>query len=327
MTRATPGAHAEEPTTGTAPRVCPLCGSAQLATLQTIRTASIASLLSAAPTLDITAEFGSIARLEYRQCAVCDLRFFAPLVTGSERFYQELQKLDSYYLAEKPEFSFARGYLRPEHNVLEVGCGAGAFGSSLRVAHYVGLEFSEQAAVAARSRGLNVLRESIEDHARTHAGRYDVVCAFQVLEHVAQPGRFLQACVAAIKPGGLTVISVPSADSFASGVPDFLLDLPPHHVTRWTDLCLNSVAERFSSELLQLWHEPLQAVHRRMYMQSAMLRAIYGLSGRAVPVVSETSTTRAIARMTWKLSALLAPISNIRPRRGISVTAVYRKTK
>jgi SAM-dependent methyltransferase len=210
--------------------------------------------------------------------------------------------------------------------VLEVGCGSGAFGISLHTASYVGLEFSEQAASDARRRGLEVLRESVEEHAQTHAAQYDAVCAFQVLEHVARPDQFLRACLAAIKPGGLVIVSVPSVDSFASGLPDFLLDMPPHHVTRWSDRCLRKVAELFSGELTALWHEPLQPAHRRMHGQSAILRRLYGWSGRSVPVVNETAGERTVARIAWKVSALLAPVLRLFARRGISVTAVYRKS-
>lgn len=306
-------------------RACLLCGGDQVRTLQAIPSAAICALVKDAESLNIADEFHLVAGLEYRHCVTCDLRFFYPAVTGSERFYQQLQKLESYYQAEKPEFAFARGYLRPGHSVLEVGCGSGAFGSSLQVGSYVGLEYSEQAALAARARGLNVARHSIEDHARAHAGRYDVVCAFQVLEHVARPDLFLRACLTAAKPGGLMVISVPSADSFARGLPDFLLDLPPHHVTRWSDRCLRTVAQRSSSELLCLWHEPLQPAHRRMYAQSAILRALYGLSSRPVPIVNETAHGRAITSIARKLSALLWPLFAALPARGISVTGVYRK--
>jgi 2-polyprenyl-3-methyl-5-hydroxy-6-metoxy-1,4-benzoquinol methylase len=304
---------------------CPLCGSDHGRTLQTIRSDAICALLENTQSLGLAEEFGDCSQLELRHCANCDLRFFHPAVTGSERFYQQLQVLESYYQEEKPEFAFARSQLRPEHKVLEIGCGTGAFGASLRSASYVGLEFSEQAALDARRRGLEVLRESIEEHAQKHAAQYDAVCALQVLEHVARPDQFLRAGFAALKPRGLMILSVPSVDSFASGLPDFLLDMPPHHVTRWSDRCLQKVADLFSGEVVSLWHEPLQPAHRRMHGQSAILRRLYALSGRAVPVVNETSGERAAARIAWKLSALLAPVLQPFARRGISVTAVYRK--
>lgn len=326
MTAATAKPHPNVPDTAGAKDTCPLCGSADVRTLQTIRSHAICALLENTQSIGLAEEFGDVSQLEFRQCANCDLRFFHPAVTGSERFYQQLQLLESYYQEEKPEFAFARSQLRSEHKVLEIGCGAGAFGASLRSASYVGLEFSEQAALDARRRGLEVLRESVEEHAQKHAAHYDAVCAFQVLEHVAHPDKFLRAGFAALKPRGLMIVSVPSVDSFASGLPDFLLDMPPHHVTRWSDRCLQKAAELLSGEVVSLWHEPLQPAHRRMHGQSAILRRLYAMSGRTVPVVNETSGERAAARIAWKLSALLAPVLQSFPRRGISVTAVYRKS-
>ena len=42
--------------------------------------------------------------------------------------------------------------------------------------------------------------------------RFDVVCFFHVLEHVANPAEFLSACASVLKPKGRVVIEVPSLD-------------------------------------------------------------------------------------------------------------------
>ncbi|MGF1510351.1 MAG: class I SAM-dependent methyltransferase [Myxococcota bacterium] len=73
---------------------------------------------------------------------------------------------------------------------------------------------------------------------------FDVVCAFQVLEHVASPIRFLAECVDWVRPGGFVVVGVPAADSYLARMCSLPLDLPPHHVTGWTERALETALLR-----------------------------------------------------------------------------------
>lgn len=68
------------------------------------------------------------------------------------------------------------------HDVLEIGAGLGAFGAMLsRRFEYVGLEPDEQSQRIAFDRTMGKVRlESVEQH----EGMYDLVCAFEVLEHL-----------------------------------------------------------------------------------------------------------------------------------------------
>jgi SAM-dependent methyltransferase len=307
-------------------RSCPLCGSDSIHLLERIQAEALARLVAQSISSDAGRECAVIDVLEYLLCKTCDLRFFNPALTGSERFYEQLQTFEWYYPGEKPEFEFARQYLGVHDTVLEVGCGSGEFAAQICVAKYVGLEFSAKAAAAARTRGLTVLQEPVEVHARAKSECYDAVCTFQVLEHVAQADNFLRGCLTLLKPGGLLIISVPSSDSFARGIPNFILDLPPHHVTRWSDRCLRGLPRQLPVDLVELWHESLQPVHLRMYIQSALNRLVYRALGSAVPAVEPGRIASAVLSLNLKLSRLLAPFVPTKNLRGISVTAIYRKT-
>lgn len=306
-------------------RSCPLCGSPSVRLLQRIRAEDLARLVAQSISSDAGRECAVIDVLEYLLCQICDLRFFHPALTGSERFYEQLQAFEWYYPGEKPEFEFARRYLGVNDIVLEIGCGSGEFGKQTNVAEYVGLEFSAKAAAAARARGLTVLQETVEVHARAKPECYDAVCTFQVLEHVAQANNFLRGCLSLLKPAGLLIVSVPSTDTFASGIPNFILDLPPHHVTRWSDRCLRGLPQLLPVDLVELWHESLQPVHVRMYIQSVLNRLVYGAFGSDVPAVEARRIASAVSSLNLKLSRLLVPLFSIEKLRGISVTAVYRK--
>lgn len=102
--------------------------------------------------------------------------------------------------------------LRPGR-VLEIGCGQGAVGTRLTgIADYMGVEPDDQSFEVARRRieprGGAVLHGM---HSVVPAGQlFDVVCAFEVLEHIDDDGAALAEWVRFIKPGGYILLSVPA---------------------------------------------------------------------------------------------------------------------
>jgi SAM-dependent methyltransferase len=102
--------------------------------------------------------------------------------------------------------------LQPD-SVLEIGCGQGAFGARLagRV-DYLGVEPDpssyEVAAGRIGPRGGTVINGV---HEAVPAGStFDVVCAFEVLEHIEDDRGALEAWVPFIRPGGHLIMSVPA---------------------------------------------------------------------------------------------------------------------
>jgi SAM-dependent methyltransferase len=96
-------------------------------------------------------------------------------------------------------------------SVLEIGAGVGAVGSLLaREYRYVGLEPAEQSYEAARLRigsngEVHCLRE--EEYA---GDGFDLVCAFEVLEHLRDDVDALRRWRRHLRPGGWVIVSVPA---------------------------------------------------------------------------------------------------------------------
>jgi len=140
-----------------------------------------------------------------------------PLDTaGSETLYQELQKLDYYYVEDKWEYDQAVQLLPlscPELKVLEVGCGRGYFVNKLKQigVEVVGLELNQSAVDYAQSQNLPVHRESLKNWTQKYPQQYTVICSFQVLEHIAQPKEFIQQCLNGLAPNGQLILGVPNA--------------------------------------------------------------------------------------------------------------------
>jgi glycosyltransferase involved in cell wall biosynthesis len=102
--------------------------------------------------------------------------------------------------------------LRPA-TVLEMGCGQGSFGARLADrADYLGVEPDAQAAAVARSRivprGGSVLLG--DQHVVPAGSTYDLVCAFEVLEHLEDDAAMLATWASFVRPGGHLLLSVPA---------------------------------------------------------------------------------------------------------------------
>src|SRR5262249_52685274 len=141
--------------------------------------------------------------------------------------------------------------------VLEVGCGRGKFAQKIATASYLGLELSREAQEMAAADGIRVILEPVETHCLQSEQRYDVVCAFQVLEHVANPVAFIDACIRCLKVGGLLIYSVPNVDSYLAYCTNVVLGMPPHHVTWWIEPTLKYAAQRFGMDVLVIERERL----------------------------------------------------------------------
>jgi SAM-dependent methyltransferase len=302
---------------------CPLCDAAAPSVSARVSTRDLERLYLRAYGVRIAPLTAAHAELRLMHCAACDLKFFDPAIAGDVAFYEALESFDWYYTKSKPEFDLAATYVAAGDRVLEVGCGAGHFGKRLDRSRYVGLELTALAAQAARSAGLDVRQQTIEAHGAGAAGAYDVVCFFQVLEHIPQPGAFLRHARRCLRAGGRLIVSVPASDGYIGRAPNNCLNLPPHHVTWWSDAALGNLARLFGLKLERLEHEPLADEHVEAYAHTRIWNLL--LLG-AAPRPVDLSLA---ARVRHRLASLALPLVRRRVlagRRpdGHSVTAIYR---
>jgi 2-polyprenyl-3-methyl-5-hydroxy-6-metoxy-1,4-benzoquinol methylase len=124
---------------------------------------------------------------------------------------------------------------RPIGHALDVGCGSGAVGRSLRAAGALtvsGVELDPVAAEAARSHLDAVHRMPVEDAVAAGAitGRYNTICCYDVLEHLVDPESVVRALREVAAPGGRLHISIPNARHFS-----LLYDLAVRGTFGYTD--------------------------------------------------------------------------------------------
>jgi 2-polyprenyl-3-methyl-5-hydroxy-6-metoxy-1,4-benzoquinol methylase len=308
--------------------ICPLCHCKESEELATLKTGTIISAHRGLLRQILGRDFATFSELRYLSCRNCDLKFFDPALTGSPEYYEQLAlRYESYYLEDKSEYDFAKTFINEDDKVLEIGAGKGVFAKKISAKRYIGLELSLKAIEMALRQGVELIDELIEEHSLKNEETYDVICAFQVLEHISDIYGFISSCIRCLKHKGIIIYSVPSADSYVSLVPNATLNLPPHHISHWPDSTLRNVTKIFPLELVKIEHEILADIHKRNYSVTVCEQAINSLIGRKhtlLDISLKGKIVRSFASLFSRFFVRGLADSRIRPQ-GHSVTVVYRK--
>jgi SAM-dependent methyltransferase len=213
-------------------------------------------------------------------------------------------------------------------SVLELGCGQGGFGARLAgLAEYTGVEPDESSWSVASERvtplGGTVLHG---DHHKVPEGaQFDLVCAFEVLEHIADDRGALTEWVPFTRPGGHVLLSVPAGPE-RFGPSDELVG----HYRRYTPEQLAEVMEQAGCVDIKVrqygWPVgyALEAAHnrisaRRLAAASADIQERSATSGRFLQ-------PRRLAGVVLRLGiAPFTVVQNFAPGRGIGLVAYGRR--
>ncbi len=98
-------------------------------------------------------------------------------------------------------------------NVAEIGCGRGAFGARLAERYsYLGIEPDRESWAVARARVDALGRGEVRNvsSASLAGQQFDLVCAFEVLEHLEDDAGALAEWARLLRPGGWLLLSVPA---------------------------------------------------------------------------------------------------------------------
>ncbi|MEP1009315.1 class I SAM-dependent methyltransferase [Leptolyngbya sp. NM1-A1] len=220
--------------------------------------------------IDVSADLKAYPAFQLYRCNITDLRFFYPLdIFGSAQLYENLMKFEWYYMAEKWEYQVALQDLQENSRILEIGCGHGHFVRQAENKGFQigGIDSNQKAVLNAQKNGLNIRQLSVPDILVEGKSQYDCLCAFQVLEHLPNPLKFLTDCIDLLKSNGLLLLSVPNANSFLKYQYN-LLDMPPHHMTQWSVKSFRALEKLLPLKLEAARYEPLADYHITGYVQT-----------------------------------------------------------
>lgn len=189
----------------------------------------------------------------FYHCLGCDVRYQHPTPTPEQeaRFYAAefegfmtarsgvlggWQGAESHIRANEATRIRRMKYLMPHifqgADILEVGCSSGfmLFPFSEAGHDCIGVEPSGVFSEYVRHRGLSVY-ESLDQLQQLNPElQFDVILHFFVMEHIAQPGAFIESQLALLKPGGKIIFEIPNvADPLYS-----VYDIPAFERFYWS---------------------------------------------------------------------------------------------
>ncbi len=202
--------------------------------------------------------------LELKKCAECGFGRFEPVVPGSPEFYECISATD-YYNDEKWEFGSTLSELQAvgAKRILDVGCGSGIFLDYLKQripdAELLGYDLNTELLAALVNRGFGVLSGDLVQIKKQSddSSLFDAICMLQVLEHAGDPVDLLLTFVGLLRPGGLLIVTTPDAAGPIKNFPDALTEIPPHHVTRWTEATFRALLQNHNLKIGVVRFEPL----------------------------------------------------------------------
>lgn len=202
------------------------------------------------------------------RCADCALVYADPMQAGGAALYDWLTSFPKYHAQGRWEWARIKEVLAAEARplrLLELGAGQGDFLETLKDLPQVtaqGIDLSESSVKKAQARGLDVRRESLEQVIVDAAGTYDAVVLSHVLEHVATPGALMGAVRNLLAPKGRILFSVPYSPMSREYLHDDVMNLPPHHMTRWNIQALDGLARVLGLDL-ETWMPKAKAPWKR----------------------------------------------------------------
>ncbi|TDO59826.1 methyltransferase family protein [Kribbella sp. VKM Ac-2571] len=138
---------------------------------------------------------------------------------GEGSGYSEYESQEQEYLATFREDVRRIAEFAPSGKVLEVGCGYGYFLQCALQAGYdaYGIDLSPTAVKWASERLPNrVYCGSLEEVPEIQGQQYDVIFGSHLIEHLTEPGAFLERAAGLLRPGGLLVLVTPNIASLLS---------------------------------------------------------------------------------------------------------------
>jgi 2-polyprenyl-3-methyl-5-hydroxy-6-metoxy-1,4-benzoquinol methylase len=234
-------------------------------------------------------------------CKACGFAFADPFVSGDYEFYNLLPHSKGEG-AENWKWEFDKTYKKIADitsnnnnlNLIEIGSSTGDFVK--RIANLIPkknilcLEHSEIGITSIRKAGIEAHSYKFNDLGQNDefAKKFDIICLFQVLEHMDNLADTFKTFNTIARPGSHLFIGVPNGRKIKfNELNDALLDMPPNHIGRFNKKSFESLGKTFGWDIEEIAVEPfssLDVMKTVMYYQS--------LKRAQFPAVKETAWSK-----------------------------------
>lgn len=140
-------------------------------------------------------------------------------------------------------YVFAQRLIKKGFRIIDIGCGTG-YGNSIlaKKGDVTGIDNSREAILFAKKHYKNV-KFLVANATKLpfENGGFDIICSFEVIEHLRRPKKFLSEAKRILKKGGVMILSTPNkAISSPNGNPE-----SPYHEKEYTYIELNNLLKEF----------------------------------------------------------------------------------
>jgi hypothetical protein len=264
---------------GEALTACPICGSQEIQSVLRISNAEAArNCLNPRRDPDryeaLRRHIAALWDREYCcicRCRVCGFGFSDPYIAGDAVFYNTAyDRKKGKYPHRKWEYDVAKEALKTTISLrakgsvrlLEIGAGCGAFlkhvvPDLIDARNVLCTEYSDYGAAEIRNCGIHVEQIDIRDLDSTNQPPFEVVCMFQVLEHMDRISDLFGKLRAITASHADLLIAVPNSRRNQFNEENgAVLDMPPNHIGRWTKSSFEALAKQEGWRLIGYMEEP-----------------------------------------------------------------------
>ena len=188
-------------------------------------------------------------------------------------------------------FEMLKPYLTGKLHILDFGCGQGAFSQRLidigMIVDACDINTEQIKADVNRKIKLDLNKEIPTD---IFPDNYDIILAFEIIEHLHNPWKYLDDCLALLKTGGIIVLTTPNISNFISRLRFFMkgsllafekTDLIHGHITPLSFVQIENMCDHFRLEILKKGYAgPIPLFHfyefsRFTFLRNTLLPLLY----------------------------------------------------
>lgn len=225
------------------------------------------------------------------QCMNCEIGHVEPFNAPGSDWYANAERYELAFDNKLPvdwrhKMFLSKKIINYEDiDLLDIGAGTGNFLNEASKMGYktTGIDFDKKRVeFGINNYKLNLLVIDLKSHIKNVGDKkYDVVTAFELIEHLDDPIDFVSDVKKVLKKNGTFVISTPNWDRTFK-VENEIGDYPPHHLTWWTKKSLKNFLEINGFDNIKIIEQPIDL----KYLLSLKIKT--GFSDKASKIFSGT---------------------------------------